>query len=123
MKLGALLKELRGDESLRNASKRMNISYSYLSLLEKGIDNRTGTPVKPSSETLRQIAKGYKYDYMKLIKIAGYLADEKYNPKLIEPFSNNPSLHQWYKSLPSYNEKDVEKLKNMWEIIQSSVSK
>lgn len=123
MKLGDLLKELRGDEPLRTAAKRMNISYSYLSLLEKGIDKRTGKQVKPSPETLHQISKGYKYDYMNLIKIAGYLSEEKYNQQLLEPFPANPSLQLWYKSLPNNKEDDVEKLKNMWEIIQSSVSK
>jgi len=123
MKLGDLLKELREDESLRAASKRMNISYSYLSLLENGIDKRTGKPVKPSPETLHQIAKAYKYDYMKLIKITGYLEDEKFKPEIQEPFPTNLSLQLWYKSLPNNKENDVEKLKNMWEIIQSSVSK
>lgn len=122
MKLCHLLKELRGDEPLRAAAKRMNISFSYLSLLEKGIDKRTGKAVKPSPETLQQIAKAYMYDYMKLIKIAGYLSDKKFNPELKEPFPTNPSLQQWYKSLPNYKEEDVEKLKNMWEIIQSSSS-
>ncbi|MFJ8064854.1 helix-turn-helix domain-containing protein [Psychrobacillus sp. NPDC096426] len=120
MNLGVLLKELRGDESLRDAAKRMNISFVYLGMLEKGEDRRTGKRMNPTPETLQQIAKGYKYDYMKLIKVAGYLADEKFNPELSEPFPDNPSLQQWYKSLPHYNEEDVEKLKTMWNLIQSS---
>ena len=60
---------------------------------------------------------------MKLIKISGYLEDEKFNAELQEPFPSNPSLQQWYKSLPNYKEDDIKKLKNMSEIIQSSVSK
>ncbi|MGE7999714.1 helix-turn-helix domain-containing protein [Lysinibacillus sp. NPDC093190] len=110
MSLGELLKELRGDEGLRDAAKRMEITYSYLSMLEKGTDWRTGKPLKPTPETLHQIANAYKYDYMKLIEAAGYLHISAYNPALKEPFTHNPSLQQWYKSLPLCNKKDVEKL-------------
>lgn len=117
MSLGELLKELRGDEGLRDAAKRMEISYSYLALLEKGTDRRTGKPLKPTPETLQQIASAYKYDYLKLIEVAGYLNDATYNPALTEPFAHNPSLQQWYKSLPDFNEKDVVKLKTIWKVI------
>jgi len=33
LSLGELLKELRGDESLRDAAKRMDITFSYLAML------------------------------------------------------------------------------------------
>ncbi|WP_193767172.1 helix-turn-helix domain-containing protein [Lysinibacillus parviboronicapiens] len=120
MSLGELLKELRGDEGLRDAAKRMEITYSYLAMLEKGTDRRTGKPIKPTPETLQQIARAYKYDYMKLIEAAGYLHDASYNPTLKEPFAHYPSLQQWYKSLPNCNEKDIEKLKTIWEVIHES---
>ncbi|MFJ7183830.1 RodZ family helix-turn-helix domain-containing protein [Lysinibacillus xylanilyticus] len=42
MSLGEFLKQLRGDEGLRDAAKRMKITYSYLAMLEKGTDRRTG---------------------------------------------------------------------------------
>ncbi|PKU51248.1 MULTISPECIES: hypothetical protein [Lysinibacillus] len=42
MSLGKLLKELLGDEGLRDAAKRMDITYSYLAMLERGKDRRTG---------------------------------------------------------------------------------
>ncbi|QTB24289.1 helix-turn-helix domain-containing protein [Lysinibacillus sphaericus] len=117
LRLGELLKNLRGDEGLRDAAKRMEITYSYLALLEKGTDRRTGKPLKPTPETLQQIASAYKYDYIKLIEAAGYLYNPVYNPALKEPFAHNPSLQQWYKSLPGCNEKDIEKLKTIWEVI------
>lgn len=56
MILGEVFKELRGDEGLRDAAKRMEITNSYLSMLEKGINRRTGKPLKPKPETLQQIA-------------------------------------------------------------------
>lgn len=57
---------------------------------------------------------------MKLIEAAGYLHDVDYNPSLKAPFAHNPSLQQWYKSLPDCNEKDVEKLKTIWQVIHES---
>ena len=120
MSLGELLKDLRGGEGLRDAAKRMEITYSYLAMLEKGTDRRTGKPLKPTPETLQQIASAYKYDYMKLIEAAGYLHDSAYNPALKEPFAHNLSLLQWYKSLPDCNEKDVLKIKTIWDVIHES---
>lgn len=104
MDLGELLKELRGDEGLRDAAKRMGITFSYLAMLEKGTDRRIGKPLKPTPETLQQFASAYKYDSMKLIEAADYLHDPAYNPVLKEPFTHNPSLQQWYKSLLHRNE-------------------
>lgn len=118
LSLGELLKELRGDKCLRDAAKRMNITFSYLAMLERGEDRRTGNPIKPTPETLQQIANAYKCDYSKLIEVAGFSNDPSYNPALKEPFAHNPSLQQWYKSLPNCNARDVEKLKLIWDVIQ-----
>lgn len=117
LSLGEFLKELRGDEGLRDAAKRMNITFSYLAMLERGTDRRTGNSIKPTPETLQQIANAYKCDYIKLIDVAGFSDDPIYNPAFKEPFAHNPSLQQWYKSLPYCNEKDVEKLKKIWDVI------
>jgi hypothetical protein len=65
--------------SIREAAKRMGISYSYLSILEKGIDPRTGKNSNPKPDTLRIISKAYEYPYEELLKEAGYL----YNDTLI----------------------------------------
>lgn len=119
MKLGELLKELRGDESLRDAAKRMNITHTYLAMLEKGIDRRTGKPIQPTPETLKTIAKGYKCDYLRLITVAGVVDDSAFNPTLQEPFPTNLSLQNWYKQLPNCREEDVMKLMAMWQLIQS----
>jgi len=117
LSLGELLKELRGDEVLRDAAKRMDITYSYLAMLERGRDRRTGNPIKPTPETLQRIANAYKCDYVKLIELAGLSEDPSYNPVLKEPFAHNLSLQKWYKYLPSCNEEDVEKLKIIWDVI------
>lgn len=74
--LGNLLKELRGKESLRDVAKRSGISHTYLSIVEKGYDLRSGSPARPSFDTLRRLAKAYNYPYEKLLRAAGYLDEE-----------------------------------------------
>lgn len=94
LSLGELLKELRGNEALRDAAKRMDITYSYLAMLERGRDRRTGNPIKPTPETLQRIATAYKYDYLKLVEVAGFSNNPFYNPALKEPFAHNLTLQQ-----------------------------
>lgn len=66
--------------SLREASKKTGISHNYLSIIERGIDPRSGSPVNPTPESLRKLADAYDYSYEELMKIAGYIenkAEEK----------------------------------------------
>nr|WP_255507944.1 helix-turn-helix transcriptional regulator [Lysinibacillus sp. BW-2-10] len=118
--LGELLRQLRAEESLRSAAKRIGISFSYLALLESDMDPRTNRPPKPAPDVLQKIAKAYKCDYMQLVQASGYGNDPEYNGDLSVPFPNNPKLQQWYQQLPSYCEEDVEKLMTMWNLIQSN---
>lgn len=74
--IGELLRNLRGKESLRDASKRIGISHTYLDTIEKGYDKRSGNPVNPTPETLKLISKAYNYPYKKLMELAGYIDDE-----------------------------------------------
>lgn len=62
--------------SLRNASELIGISHSYLSTLEKGMDPRNNTPVRPTPETLQLISNAYNVSYEELMKLAGYLNAE-----------------------------------------------
>ncbi|GAE89278.1 helix-turn-helix domain-containing protein [Acetivibrio straminisolvens] len=76
--LGKLFKEIRLSKkwSIRQAAKKMGISYSYLSILERGVDPRTGKDSNPKPETLKIISKAYNYPYEELMKAAGYLSDD-----------------------------------------------
>ncbi|MEX2460296.1 MAG: helix-turn-helix transcriptional regulator [Paenibacillaceae bacterium] len=73
--LGQLLRQLRDHESLREVSSRSGISHTYLGVIEKGIDHRSGNPVKPTPETLKTLAKAYNYPYEDLMRRAGYLQE------------------------------------------------
>lgn len=67
--------QLRRNElnlSLRDAAKLIGISHSYLSTLEKGVDPRNGSPVKPTPETLKLISNAYDVSYNFIMNLAGY---------------------------------------------------
>ena len=59
--------------SLRAAAKMIGISYTYLDILEKGVDKRTGITNKPTPETLKMISSAYKLDYNYLLSLWGYI--------------------------------------------------
>jgi len=94
--LGELFREIRLSKnwSIRQAAKNMGISYSYLSILEKGTDPRTGKDSNPKPDMLKIISKAYNYPYEELMKAAGYLNDDINYTKKFDPiiFSNNLKL-------------------------------
>lgn len=71
--LSKLLTKLRAEEPLRKAAARIGISHTYLNMLEKGIDPRSGNALKPTIDTLQKLSGAYNYPYMKLLEVAGYL--------------------------------------------------
>ncbi|WP_106494939.1 helix-turn-helix domain-containing protein [Lentibacillus sp. Marseille-P4043] len=95
-KLGKLLKELRGKESLREASKRIGISHTYLDTIEKGKDKRTGAPVKPTPETLKLISQAYNYSYMDLLTVAGYIDRQPFYINCYNPDEDPSGNHTLY---------------------------
>lgn len=78
--LGEVIKDLRGKASLREAAKKIGISHTYLDTVEKGFDKRSGSPIKPTPETLRLISAAYNYPYKELMKLAGYIEDSSNKP-------------------------------------------
>lgn len=74
--LGDMLRQLRGNMSLREAKERTGLSHTYIRELEKGVDPRTGKEVMPSIATLKALAKAYDCDYSELLHAAGYVDEE-----------------------------------------------
>lgn len=103
--LGAFLRELRGKESLRDVMERSGVSHNYLSIIEKGVDPRTKSPVKPSPDTLRSLAEAYHYDYENLMRIAGYLDGEITHDQAKNVVSNSK-----YARLPQEKKKIIDDL-------------
>ena len=92
--LSRLLMELRGNKTLREVAEKAGISHTYLGVLEKGIDPRSGKQIKPSTDTLERLAKAYKYPYEKLLKAAGYLNNDDNKPTdaELEDFLRNSNV-------------------------------
>ena len=58
-KLAKFVREKRDGMSLRDFAKLCgDISHTQIDSIERGVDPRTGKPVKPTVETLAKIAKG-----------------------------------------------------------------
>ena len=72
--IGPLLRRLRGDLSLRDVTKRVGVSSSYLSEIERGSR-------KPGVNIIRKLAHLYNVDATELMKRAG-------REDHIDPFSD-----------------------------------
>lgn len=57
---------LKRNLSLREAGALIGISHTYLSILEKGIDPRTGNHLIPSQDVLLKVCKAYELEYSKI---------------------------------------------------------
>ncbi|MGN7403508.1 helix-turn-helix domain-containing protein [Cytobacillus praedii] len=123
-KLGELLKELRGNESLREASKRIGISHTYLDTIEKGTDKRSGAPVKPTPDTLKLISKAYNFDYEELMKAAGYIEEDKSDgsnivrEKTAEELYDDPEFQLAMRSAQGFSEENKKKVLDFIEMIE-----
>lgn len=65
--------------SLREFSKYLGISHSYLNKLENGVDSRTGKPVSPTIEMLNDISKSLHVSLEYLLEMAGYVKNSNLN--------------------------------------------
>jgi transcriptional regulator with XRE-family HTH domain len=77
--LGNFLEELRGKLSLREAAEKSGLSHTYIRDLELGINRKTKAPIRPSADTLKQLAEAYHYPVNELLKKAGYLEAEQHS--------------------------------------------
>lgn len=84
--LGQYIKEKRREKklSLRELEELSQISRAYLSILERGSDLRSGSPVKPTLATLQKLAKGLDLCLEELINASN--SDELMNPAGAIPF-------------------------------------
>lgn len=71
MDLGEIIKNYRikHDLSLRDFSKRCDLSYTYISMLEKGSDYRNNKPLSPTLDAVNKIAFGLNLSLDELLKL------------------------------------------------------
>jgi HTH-type transcriptional regulator, competence development regulator len=73
LRIGEVLKQYRGNMSLRVVSDLTGISHTHIRNIELGYDARNLRPVLPSPEHLRIFANTYHCNYEELMEITGYL--------------------------------------------------
>lgn len=81
---GKKLKELRGNQSIREASRNIGISHTYLDSLEKGVDPRTGKERKPTIEVVQKLSQYYNIDFFDLSRLSGVFVSLKDTPETIK---------------------------------------
>lgn len=71
MNLGEIIKNYRTehDLSLRDFAKRCDLSYSYISMLEKGSDYRNNKSLSPTLDAVNKIASGLGISLEDLLKL------------------------------------------------------
>ncbi|VDG98864.1 HTH-type transcriptional regulator immR [Lysinibacillus sphaericus] len=108
--------------SLRKTKKRtqqeiadyIGITRPAYTAYERGTRN-------PDYEILQKLANYYDVttDYL-----LGHSDNpEKTSDEEFESFANDPELKRWYRELPESDEEDLQKLRQMWEIIKSDKRK
>ena len=93
--LGSIIKNFRDTNnlSLREFSRKCNLSHTYIDKLEKGVDPRSGKPVEPTLDVLEKISSAINISLDDLLTKLGQI-----NTKKVNMISINK------------NEKDVEEL-------------
>lgn len=58
--------------SLRGLAKKSGVSSSYISSIEKGMNNKQNSPVVPTIEVLVKLAQGLDISLIELITLSGF---------------------------------------------------
>ena len=77
--IGNFIKKYRGEMSLRDFAEKCGISHTHLDSIEKGVDPRTGKPVRVTIETLKKIAKAMGMSINDLLIQSGDVKLEELN--------------------------------------------
>lgn len=75
--LGMVIKEYRQENSLslREFSKKCNLSHTYIDKLEKGIDTRSGKVVEPTLDAVEKISSALGITLNELLIAIGKIED------------------------------------------------
>lgn len=89
--------------SLRELGEKADISYSYLSQIENGVDKRTGKPIRPTVEFLNKLSKGLGVDVTNLVSLAiadgnGVIFQNQINSE-VSLKKSNPKLDMLFRSV------------------------
>ena len=90
MTLGEIIKQYREEHglSMDSFSKRSGISKAYISLLEKNRHPKTGKPIAPSIQSIKQAADGMGIDFNTLFNLLDGDVELSINSPSLPPYEN-----------------------------------
>ena len=91
--IGKIIRQLRGDLSLRDFAAKCDVSHTTIDNLEKGIDFRTGKPTQVKMATLEKIAKACNVSI-------DYLYEKEKPTEDGELSENRRKLIEWVRTVP-----------------------
>lgn len=100
MTLGEIIKKYRKehDMSMDNFAKKSGMSKSYISLLEKNKHPKTGEPIAPSVQTIKQAASAMGMDFNELFNLldcdVSVGTNDKNKEKTDEDYYLNPETRR-----------------------------
>ena len=77
--LGIVVRELRGELSLREFAYKCSLAHTTIDNIEKGVDFRTGKPTKTTVATLAKIARACNVQILEIIRKAEAAAVKEKN--------------------------------------------
>lgn len=111
---GQFLRYLRGNRTLREAAELSGLSYTYISIIEKGYKPGTDKPVKITPDALKKISTAYNHSYEDLLVKTGYIAGDMIMDQVGEDWLYRYRTIEESKDLSKkeakINENDIEKL-------------
>ncbi|MCI8760961.1 MAG: helix-turn-helix domain-containing protein [Clostridia bacterium] len=91
MFLGEVIKKYRNEHnlSLRAFASKCGLSYTYISMLEKNIDYRTGKPIAPTLDSVKYISSAMNIPIDDLLKMLDDKQEFRLNEDISESDLNN----------------------------------
>lgn len=111
---GHFMRKLRGQLTLREAAEKSGLSYTYISIIEKGSRPGSNKPLKVTPDSLQKLAKAYEHSYEDLLLKAGYLSGQLTldyeGEKLITRNSTINEDKEVYRTEREREKNDIEKI-------------
>lgn len=110
MLLGDIIKEYRTTNKLsqRDFAKKCNLSHTYISALEKKIDTRSGRPIAPTIEAVKNISIGLEIPLQELLN----MLDDT------QEFTINQSIKEKVLDLSELSEEDFDYIKSQVDYLK-----
>ena len=131
MKLSEIVKQYREENriSQREFAKRCELSNSLISIIEKGMNPQTGSPVDPDSRTIRRLASGMGMpeqrlrDLMRANNAMPSSASDlsEYDQGALEDLHQNPRLRILFDRNRRMSPESIEKMIKMADIIEDDL--